>query len=65
MSLDFNRMKRMRLYKLLVLVVCFIPFRGWGQYVKNYVPRSTAERELVRIENEWSDAAIHRDAKTT
>jgi ketosteroid isomerase-like protein len=31
--------------------------------VKDYVPRTSEEAELVQVENEWCDAAIHRDAK--
>lgn len=30
--------------------------------MKDYVPHSAQEEELVRVENEWCDAAIHRDA---
>ncbi len=33
-----------------------------SECVKGYVQRSSEEAELVRIENEWCDAAIHRDA---
>ena len=33
-----------------------------SECVKDYVPRTSEEAELVRIENDWCDAAIHRDA---
>ncbi len=32
----------------------------WSQ-VLDYRPKSSDEAELVRVENEWVDAAIHRD----
>lgn len=35
---------------------------GRESCVKAYVPRTAQEEELVEVENEWCDAAIHRDA---
>jgi len=33
-----------------------------AQCVKDYQPKSDDEAEIVRIENEWCDAAVKRDA---
>lgn len=33
----------------------------WAQCVENYQPKSADEAEIVRIENEFCDAAIKRD----
>ena len=33
-----------------------------AQCVKDYTPRSADEVEIVRLENEWCDAAVMRDA---
>src|SRR5262245_57729914 len=47
------------------VVVCAVlvgSTQFWGQCVKDYQPKSADEAEIVRVENQWCDAAINRDA---
>ena len=43
-------------------IATLLPARVGAQCVKDFVPKSVIEAEVVKVENEWCDAAIHRDA---
>jgi ketosteroid isomerase-like protein len=53
----------MRSYQVLAIITLLIPAVASAQYSIDFVPHTADEKELVRIENQWSDGAIHRDAK--
>jgi len=53
----------MRPYQVLAIITLLIPAIASAQYSIDFVPHTADEKELVRIENQWSDGAIHRDAK--
>jgi ketosteroid isomerase-like protein len=47
---------------LIVIVSLVAELKLSAQCVKGYTPRSADEFEIVRLENEWCDAAVKRDA---
>jgi ketosteroid isomerase-like protein len=47
---------------LLIFAVLLSSVQAFGQCVKGYKPKTADESEIVRIENEWCDAAVKRDA---
>ena len=47
---------------LLIFAILFSSVQAFAQCVKGYKPRTADESEIVRIENEWCDAAVKRDA---
>jgi ketosteroid isomerase-like protein len=47
---------------MLVIAVFLLASIQLQSQVKGYQPKSAEEAEIVRIENEWCDAAIKRDA---
>jgi hypothetical protein len=52
------------LFITLLGIAALLPIRVSAQCVKDFVPNSRIEEEVVRVENEWCVAAVTRDSDT-
>lgn len=52
------------LFIALLGIAMLMPLRASAQCVKDFVPKSAMEREVMKVENEWCVAAVKRDADT-
>jgi hypothetical protein len=51
-----------RIFLLIVGPLFLTGLKPSAQCVKDYTPKSADEAEIVRLENEWCDVAVKRDA---